>query len=333
MSSYPLILDCDTGEDDAIAIVLAVLSGLPLRAIITTHGNTTVDNATQNSARILSLLGAGDVSVIRGSSGFLEEHKLEPQDFTVGEDFLGKNGICNVQLPPSKYDNILPAGDHYLQELIRIMDAEGPVDYIITGPCTNFAKLCLHYGSDIGKHIHSLTIMGGAIYERGTRGAGARNTSYERGNNKDTEKESWAEFNFYCDPKAIDITLAAGLRPIVVPWDTCIHFEVPMDFIMKMQSETPGGKFVIELMQAFMNLYGLEHKTHFELCDPLTIMAFMGYGHLRPDAIKIVTDREYFGKSYPDPRGYPIQYYSAEKTEIPVIIDAMMKRLTISVTQ
>ncbi len=328
--SLPLILDCDTGEDDAIAIVLSVMAGLPLKYIVTCHGNTSLDNATRNSSRILSLLDAKNIKVIKGAAKPLEVHKLEGPDFMCGEDFLGKNGICNIELPESKYDNILDFGDdRYIEELVKRIKTEGPVDYIITGPCTNFARLCEYFGNDIKKYINSLTIMGGAVYVRGTRGAGIKNTSFER--DKTDVPESWAEFNFYCDPKAIKMTLEAGLNPTVVTWDTCINFEVEMDYINQMKSEKVGGKFVIELMKAFMNLFGLKNKTHFELCDPLTIMAFMEHGKTIDDRINIITEKEYFGKSYPDGKGSPIRYYYSKKEEIEGIISEMMKKCGITI--
>ncbi len=328
MQKYPLIIDCDTGEDDAIALVLAVMSGLPLKYVVTSYGNTSLENSTKNSAQILSLIEAADVKVIKGSAKPLEVHKLEGADFNVGTDFAGINGICNLQLPPSKYDNILDFGqDKFVAELAERIKKEGPVDYIITGPCTNFAKLCEYFGADIKKYINSLTIMGGAIYVRGTRGAGVRNTQHDR--DYETEQESWAEFNVYCDPKATKITLAADLNPTMVTWDACTKFEVEMDVINKMQSDTVGGKFVIEIMTAFMNLFGLKHKTHFELCDPLTIMAFMGFGQHKPDQIDIITEEKYFGKSLPAPSGYPIQYFFTTGQETQQVIQEMMKKLQI----
>jgi len=332
MAQYPLILDCDTGEDDAIAIVLAVMAGLPLKYVVTCHGNTSLENSTRNSANILSLVDAADVTVIKGAGRPLEPHKLEGENFTVGEDFIGKNGICNVQLPQSKYDNVLDLGDDgYIPELAKRIRQEGPVDYIITGPCTNFARLCEEFGDEIKQHIHSLTIMGGAVYVRGTRGAGVRNVQHERDPEK--EPDSWAEFNFYCDPKAIEITLRANLQPLLVTWDICTRFEVGMDTIERLESDAPGGKFVIELMQAFMQSFGIKHKTHFELCDPLTVMAYMGYGQINRDAVCIITDRDHFGKSYSGIGCPPVRYFYASKAEVPMIVNDMFTKLGIRVRE
>ncbi len=310
MHTRPLILDCDTGEDDAIALVLAAYAKLPLKYVVTCHGNTSLENATRNTADIMALVGAKDVKIIKGAAAPLEKHVWEGDNFSVGEDFIGKNGICDVQLPHAGDENILDFGDDgFIPELAKRIRAEGPVDYIITGPCTNFARLCEYIGPEIKQYIASLTIMGGAVYVRGTRGAGVRNVQHDR--DAKTEKDSWAEFNFYCDPKAIEMTLRADLNPLLVTWDICTRFEVGMETIPKLSSQTPGGKFVIELMHAFMRNFGIKYKTHFELCDPLTIMAYMGYGQVNTDAVCIITDRELFGKSYSEKGCRKVRYFYA----------------------
>lgn len=328
-SRIPIFLDCDTGEDDAIAIVLAIMSGLPLKYIITCHGNTTLENGTRNSSRIVSLLNAKNIKIIIGAGNPTKPHKWEPVGFTAGSDFLGQNGICNVQLPPSKYDHIIDNGKNkFIKTIAEIIKKEKKSDYIITGPCTNFALLCDYMGRDIKKYIRSLYIMGGAIYVKGTRGAGVKNTSHEK---RTTAPDTWAEFNFYCDPYAIKKVLSFGFNPVVVTWDQCINFELPFDFIKKMKGTHPGSIFIINLMYAFMKLYGIKNKTKFELCDPLTIMAYLKYGRLRKEKINVNTSKKYFGKSYPDKNGYEIRYfYVKNKNEISAIIKNMLNRLKIT---
>ena len=84
-------------------------------------------------------------------------------------------------------------------------------------------------------------------------------------------------------------------------------------------------------MHAFMKLYGLKNKTKFELCDPLTIMAYLGYGKLKKDKINIVTSKNHFGKSYHDTNGHKIRYfYVRSKNDVKQIISAMLKKLEIS---
>ena len=329
----PLVLDCDTGEDDAIAIVLAVMGKIPLKYIITSHGNTSLENATQNSSRILSLLNNDNIKVIKGASKPMKKHLLEGDNFTVGEDFLGKNGLCNIELPESQYDNILDFGeDKYIEEFAKLIQKEGKVDYIITGPATNFAKLCNYFGNNIKKYINNLYIMGGAIYVQGTRGAGVKNTSHDRGNEA---PKTWAEFNFYCDPLAIDTVFKADLNPCVVTWDQCIDFELPLEYINTMSSHSEGGQFVIDLMKSFMDLYGTENKTDFELCDPLTIMAYLRYGKRKKDQVLITTDKIEYGKSSSVKEGGSFfEYFYVEDSESrDDIIDSMFNILKITTSK
>lgn len=324
-----LILDCDTGEDDAIAIVLAIMSGLPLKYIVTCHGNTTLNNATRNSSRIASLLEARNIKVIKGSLLPYRKHKFEAEGFTAGTDFLGKNGICDIELPPSKYDNVVSFGnnDEYIPQLAKILRKEGKVDYIVTGPCTNFAKLCEYMGKEIKRHIDSLYIMGGAIYAKGTRAPGVKNTSHEEGEHV---SETWAEFNFYCDPEAVKKVLSMNFNPTLVTWDVCKNFELPIAYINSLSGNKRGNQFIVDLMQAFMKLYGIKNKTKFELCDPLTIMAYMGYGQKKVDKININTGNKYYAKSFHDDNGYKIQYfYPKSEEDITYITSEMMDRLNL----
>src|SRR5207245_10259677 len=109
-------------------------------------------------------------------------------------DFVGKNGICNVRLPVSKYDNIIRFADkEFAAELSAIIKKESPLDYIVTGPCTNLARVCQHLGASTRASIRNVYIMGGAIYQDGNTGP----------LNPRTDKPL-DEFNFYCDPSALE---------------------------------------------------------------------------------------------------------------------------------
>jgi purine nucleosidase/pyrimidine-specific ribonucleoside hydrolase len=67
--STPIILDCDPGHDDAVAILLAVASPqIDLRAVTTCFGNCSIEDATRNALRILTLAGVTDVPVARGAA-------------------------------------------------------------------------------------------------------------------------------------------------------------------------------------------------------------------------------------------------------------------------
>src|SRR6478735_8470140 len=92
--SVPVILDCDPGHDDAIALLHAVGSpGIDLRAVTTTFGNCSVDDATRNALRVLTLAGAVDVPVARGASAPLSG------EVELGSDVHGVSGLDGPDLP------------------------------------------------------------------------------------------------------------------------------------------------------------------------------------------------------------------------------------------
>src|SRR3990167_10101250 len=104
-----VILDCDTGEDDALAILVALQKGLPLRYVVTSHGNTTIEHSTDNTSKILCYTDYLKVKVVKGSRRSLETHLHKPEGESAG-DFVGKNGLCNLELPPCRVKNIIEIG-------------------------------------------------------------------------------------------------------------------------------------------------------------------------------------------------------------------------------
>lgn len=302
----PLILDCDTGEDDALAILVAVANKLPLKYVVTSYGNTTISNATKNSSRLLSLSGASRVKVLQGSEKPLQVHPIEKK-FTAG-DFVGKNGLCNVILSPSKFKNVIkPEPDNFPQILAGILQHEGSIEYIITGPCTNFARVCELLGKDIKKYVKKLYIMGGAIETAGNSGPKDPKT-----------KKQLAEFNFYGDAFSANIVLGSGIPTYLVTWDITSTVTIPFVQIKKFLVRTPVARFTKKLMTNFFTYYGLSHDRNFELNDPLTILAQMGYGKYKKKMIRVITDKKQFGRSVEDKNGSPIYYFhltEAEKLE------------------
>lgn len=79
-----MILDVDTGEDDALAIALAVRTGLPVKYIVSSYGNTTLENATANSAGVLQLLNATSIKIVKGSSWSTKRHRQNWQGKSTG---------------------------------------------------------------------------------------------------------------------------------------------------------------------------------------------------------------------------------------------------------
>lgn len=185
-----MILDCDPGHDDALAIVLACAAeGVELLGITTVAGNQTVDKTTRNALRVLALIGAG-VPVARGA-----ERPLI-RELVTAPEVHGESGLDGAPLPEPASG---PLGEHAVEFLIRaIRGSPEPVVLVPTGPLTNVA-LALRVAPDIAGRIERIVLMGGGVREANATPA--------------------AEFNIYVDPEAAHIVFTSGIPITMVGLD------------------------------------------------------------------------------------------------------------------
>ncbi|MFD2082839.1 purine nucleosidase [Actinopolymorpha cephalotaxi] len=189
-----IVLDCDTGTDDAVAIMLAALHpDLDLLAVSTVNGNVALPNTTENTLRVLDHIGAA-VPVHAGAA-----RPFVRPDFPIPRDVLNAGNpdfqVAHLDLPPS----VTPVQD---SSAVRMLvdtfsdPANADVVLVVTGPLTNVA-LALIAEPRLASRIHSLVLMGGAARVSGNVTA-------------------TAEFNLWVDPEAARTVFSAGLREIVV---------------------------------------------------------------------------------------------------------------------
>lgn len=191
-----LILDCDTGTDDAVAIMAAVLHPLlSLVAVTTVNGNVPLANVNENTLRVLDLLDS-DVPVYPGAS-----RPMMREDFPIPRAVLRKGSAIHpdlLDLPESRSALQQKQAVAFLIE--HYLSAEGPNTVLVaTGPLTNIA-LALAAEPRLASRIPRLVIMGGA------RGWGNVTPA--------------AEFNIWVDPEAAESVLSAGIADVtLVPLD------------------------------------------------------------------------------------------------------------------
>ena len=153
MASLPIILDCDPGHDDALAIVLALARPeLRLLAITTVAGNAPLDRTTRNALRVLTLLGRSDVPVAAGADRPLL------RDPWVPVELHGDSGLDGADLPEPAVGPLDLTAVELTARLLR--DAGEPVTLVATGPLTNVALL-LRAAPELHQRIGSISMMGG----------------------------------------------------------------------------------------------------------------------------------------------------------------------------
>ena len=182
-----MIIDVDPGIDDAMAIFYAVRRpGIKLEALTTTFGNTDTAIATDNTLRMLELLGRPDIPVAKGVGRSLVHPYVRRADHV-----HGSNAIGDVELPEPK----IRATDEHASDLIIRMAKENPGEITLcpVGPVTNVA-LAIVKAPEIAKLLRKIVIMGSTIFHPGIHGPAA----------------PMVDANFANDPEAAHIVLRSG---------------------------------------------------------------------------------------------------------------------------
>ena len=177
-----IIFDTDPGTDDALALMLALNSPeLDVRAITVVPGNVTAAMGLENALRMVSLANRCDIPVARGA-----QHPLF-QKLITAEFWHGKNGLANIELPPSKCKVDSRFGPDVIIQLVHASPHE--ITLVLVGPLTNIA-LAVEKDPSIVPLVNEVILMGGSISGGNVNAA--------------------AEANIYNDPEAAQIVFQAG---------------------------------------------------------------------------------------------------------------------------
>ena len=241
----PVILDVDTGIDDALALAYAVAQpALDIVAVTTVAGNIDVYRATANTRNVLSFLGREDIPVHRGATRpLVRPHHTAP--YVHGDDGLG-----GADLPESRRAVDEAPGPATIIRLARERPDE--LTLIAVGPLTNLA-IALNVEPRVAEWIPRVVVMGGAYHVPGNR-------------------TPHAEFNAWSDPEAADQVVSAGFRDLtLIGLDVTMGVSLRHDVWEALEGQAarsaPAELTIRVARQAFVD-DGVEQ---FYLHDPLAV--------------------------------------------------------------
>jgi len=189
-----IIIDTDPGQDDAVAILLALASPeeLDVLGIVAVAGNVGLANNSRNALKVVELSGRTDVPVYAGCARPLR------RALVTAEHVHGDTGLNGPDLPEPAIALQKQHGVDFIIETLLAHDP-GTVTLCTLGPLTNIA-MALNKAPEIASRIAEIVMMGGAYFEVGNI-------------------TPTAEFNIYVDPEAADIVLRSGAPVTMLPLD------------------------------------------------------------------------------------------------------------------
>ena len=265
MEKIPVIIDCDPGHDDMMALVLVYGSGrLDIRAVTTVAGNNTIENTTNNALNVLHYIGADEIPVAMGyqdpivrshkavmkkmaesrKSRMTSEQQKEQAQIT-GALAHGVSGLDGFVFPsdnPKKVEKIRAV--EMMAKVLR--ESKEKVTLIPTGPLTNVALLIRAF-PDLVPKIEKISMMGGTCEFVLTR--------------------PYMEFNTFVDPEATKIVFESGVPIDMYGYDVTYKVLCGEKTLRKMEAlENQSGKMASTLLRFFMERHNHSLK-HLGLKD------------------------------------------------------------------
>lgn len=243
MKGRPVVIDCDPGIDDALAIFMALASDeLNVKGISTVVGNVPVEHTARNALQLVELAGY-EVEVCKGAADPLYCKR------ETAEAVHGKNGIGDIELPEPK--GKLSCRSPWDMIYSRALEEGGDLEIIATGPLTNVATALKIHG-DLKDMISHIWIMGGSAY------SGNRNPA--------------AEFNIFADPHAAAIVFSSGIPITMCGLDVtnkALIYEKDIDRLEKLDSEV--ARKSAEMLRWYLSFYRSFGFEGVAMHDPFTV--------------------------------------------------------------
>lgn len=230
-----IIVDCDPGHDDAIALILASRAeDIMILGVTTVAGNSELNNTTRNARKILDYAGAYDVPVYAGCSAPMMRKLYRLTGAIIhGEDGLGGPSIPESVTPIEK--------EHGVDFIIRTLrESDEKIILVPTGPLTNIA-MALIKAPDIKEKIEKIVIMGGAVTDPGNI-------------------TSAAEFNIFVDPEAAKIVFSSGCTIYLNSLDISMKAVFYEEDIERLRAQ---GDKISSIVAQLLDFFAATHVEHF----------------------------------------------------------------------
>lgn len=244
--STPVVMDVDTGIDDALALLLAARSPeIELLGVGTVSGNVSASLAARNTLRVLEVAGADAVPVAVGAEAPLVEPGHDAT-WVHGTDGLGNTG----QPAPAGS----PTDEHAVDQLLRLSrEHAGELVVVAVGPLTNLA-LAQARDAAFARRLRRIVLMGGSARVGGNR-------------------SSWAEANIASDPEAAAVVFSCEAPRTMIGLDVTMQVMLDEQDVERLaRSDDPAGRFAAEILPCYLDAYaGWTGVRRCALHDPLAL--------------------------------------------------------------
>lgn len=274
---HSVIIDCDPGTDDAVALLMALGSdSWQVQALTIVGGNVELSRGTRNALALLQHVGRSEIPVVRGASRPLAGR------YQYAYEFHGPGGMANTRLLGSKTP---PAQGNAVDYLASQLSGSKPPRIVAVGPLTNIAGVIQLHPSAT-QALQGLIVMGGAV--------GVPDTVLPHG----------SEFNFRGDPLAAHRVIASGVRLTLVHLGACLQVGLRRDDMPRLEACGPLGRLAARIVSNWFRVHPDREAYH--LPDPLAIAVAIDptVVRLEPTRLSVRVEGESrLGETLPDPGG------------------------------
>ena len=262
-SREKILIDCDPGIDDALALAMALASDtFELVGLTTIFGNLNVDQVTHNASGLLALAGRSDISVCKGAARSLTGAFSGGVPHVHGSDGLGDQDLLTGISVPECLD--ISAAEQIVKLATRHQD-DGGLTIVALGPLTNLA-LALHLDPGIEQRIKRIILMGGNAFCPGNA-------------------NPVAEANILGDPEAADIVFGASWPVTMIGLDVTRHILLSSQQLQRLaQHKGFAGEVVRKAVPFYRDFIERQHGYDGITCHDPAVIAFL----LQPDLFQTV---------------------------------------------